>query len=97
MSRCRFTAELWRWEAQGAWFFVTVPARESAVIRERPRPPRGFGSVRVKATIGSTTWSTSVFPDSTRGAYVLPVKKAVRRAEDLEEGDDAAVLLEVLE
>jgi hypothetical protein len=97
MSTCRFTAELWRWEAQGAWFFVTVPARESAIIRERPRPPRGFGSVRVRATIGSTTWSTSVFPDSTRGAYVLPVKKAVRRAEDLEEGDDAAVVLEVLE
>ena len=97
MSTCRFTAELWRWEAQGAWFFVTVPAQESADIRERPRPPRGFGSVRVQATIGSTTWSTSVFPDSTRGAYVLPVKKAVRRAEDLEEGDDAAVLLEVLE
>ena len=97
MSTCRFTAELWRWEAQGAWFFVTVPAQESAVIRERPRPPRGFGSVRVQATIGSTTWSTSVFPDSTRSAYVLPVKKSVRRAEDLEEGDDAAVLLEVLE
>ena len=97
MSTCRFTAELWRWEAQGAWFFVTVPPPESALIRERPRPPRGFGSVRVRATIGSTTWSTSVFPDSTRGAYVLPVKKAVRRAEDLEEGDDAAVLLEVLE
>jgi hypothetical protein len=51
----------------------------------------------VEATIGSTTWSTSIFPDSTRGAYVLPVKKAVRRAEDLEEGDDAVVLLDVLE
>jgi hypothetical protein len=97
MSTCRFTAELWRWEAQEGWFFVTVPAQESARIRERPRPPRGFGSVRVRATIGSTTWSTSVFPDSTRGAYVLPVKKAVRRAEDLQEGDDALVLLEVLE
>jgi hypothetical protein len=97
MTRCRFSADLWRWEAQEAWFFVTVPADESALIRERPRPPRGFGSVRVRATIGSTTWQTSIFPDSTRGAYVLPVKKAVRRAEDLEEGDRAAVLLEVLE
>ena len=97
MTRCRFSADLWRWEAQEAWFFVTVPADESALIRERPRPPRGFGSVRVRATIGSTTWQTSIFPDSTRGAYVLPVKKAVRRAEDLEEGDRAAVLLVVLE
>jgi len=97
MTTCRFSAALWRWEAQEAWFFVTVPADESARIRERPRPPRGFGSVRVRATIGATTWQTSVFPDSARGAYVLPVKKAVRRAEGLEEGDRAAVVLEVLE
>jgi hypothetical protein len=97
MTRCRFSAVLWRGEAQEAWFFVTVPAEPSALIRERPRPPRGFGSVRVRATIGSTTWQTSVFPDSTRGAYVLPVKKAVRRAEDHEEGDPAAVVLEGLE
>ena len=97
MTRCRFTADLWRWEAQEGWFFVTVPVEESARIRERPRPPRGFGSVRVRVTIGRSTWSTSVFPDTTRGAYVLPVKKSVRRAEDLEEGDPAEVLLEVLE
>ncbi len=97
MTTCRFTADLWRWEAQEGWFFVTVPVEESARIRERPRPPRGFGSVRVRVTIGRSTWSTSVFPDATRGAYVLPVKKSVRRAEDLGEGDPAEVLLEVLE
>ena len=97
MERCRFSAELWRWEAQSGWFFVTVSDDVSALIGERPRPPRGFGSVRVRATIGRTTWATSVFPDSTRGAYVLPVKKAVRTAEGLDEGETAVVVLEVLE
>ena len=92
-----FTAELWRWEAQSGWFFVTVSDDASALIREQPRAPRGFGSVRVRVTIGSSTWDTSVFPDSTRGAYVLPVKKAVRRAEQLDEGDPAEVRVEVLE
>ena len=93
----RFTADLWRWEAQSGWFFMTVGDEASARIREVPRAPRGFGSVRVRATVGATTWTTSVFPDSTRGAYVLPVKKSVRRAEDLDEGDPADVVLEVLE
>jgi hypothetical protein len=97
MTRLRFTAELWRWEAQSGWFFVTVGDDASARIHEMPRPPRGFGSVRVRATVGGTTWTTSVFPDSTRGAYVLPVKKAVRRAERLDEGDPAEFALEVLE
>ncbi|GAA5020007.1 DUF1905 domain-containing protein [Terrabacter aeriphilus] len=97
MRTLRFTAELWRWEARAEWFFVTVDADASARIREVPRPPRGFGSVRVRATVGGTSWTTSVFPDATRGAYVLPVKRSVRVAEDLDEGDPADVVLEVLE
>jgi hypothetical protein len=97
MTTLRFTADLWRWEAQTGWFFVTVGEDASARIREVPRPPRGFGSVRVRATVGATSWTTSVFPDAARGAYVLPVKKAVRRAEGLDEGDPAHVVLEVLE
>ncbi|GGK68292.1 DUF1905 domain-containing protein [Ornithinimicrobium pekingense] len=95
---CRFTAELWRWAAaQDAWFFVTLPDDASALVRERPRPRRGFGSVRVEVTVGTTTWRTSVFPDSGSGRYVLPVKKAVRTAEDLEEGEPVDVRLSVLE
>ncbi|WP_323096346.1 DUF1905 domain-containing protein [Intrasporangium sp. YIM S08009] len=92
-----FTAELWRWEAQTGWFFVTVPPEASELVRERPRPPRGFGSVRVRVTVGGSSWSTSIFPDASRGAYVLPMKQAVRRAEGLGEGDPADVHLEVLE
>ncbi len=41
--------------------------------------------------------TTSVFPDSTRGSYVLPMKKKVRAAHDLDEGDPVDILLEVLE
>ena len=41
---------------------------------------RGFGSVRVEATVGPTTWRTSIFPSKESGSYVLPVKKAVRTA-----------------
>ena len=93
--KLQFSAELWEWEGQGAaWFFVSVPGDESELIRSVPRPPKpGFGSLRVQATIGSTTWSTSVFPDSKRDCYVLPVKKAVRSAEALEPGAQAHVTL----
>lgn len=95
--RFRFTAPLWEWSAQGGWFFVTVPEEHGDDIREVPRMPRGFGSVRVRVTIGGSTWSTSVFPDSKRSSYVLPVKKAVRTAEGIGAGDDVEVALEVLD
>jgi len=94
---CRFTAELWPWKPEGGWYFVTLSPEAADAVRERPRPPRGFGSVRVRATVGRSTWATSVFPDSGSGGYVLPVKKAVRKAEELDDGDLVEVRLDVLE
>ena len=94
----RFEAELWRWDGAAAWHFVTVPDDVSDEIEEATGPARrGFGSVRVQVTIGGSTWTTSVFPDKQRRAYLLPVKQAVRRAESLEAGDRARVALELLD
>ena len=47
---------------------------------------RGFGSVKVTACVGESRWTTSVFPNGD-GQWMLPVKAAIRRAEDLAEGD----------
>ena len=93
-----FTAEVWLWDARDAWHFVTVPTEESEVIRSVGEPlARGFGSVRVAATIGKTRWQTSVFPQKSDGTYVLPVKKQVRTAEGITVGDEVSVHLEVLD
>lgn len=94
-----FDGEVFRWAARddSAWFFTAVPAELSAEIREIPRPYRGFGSVRVRARIGGTQWSTSIFPSSDSGSYVLPLKKSVRDAEDLADGGPVTVRLEVLD
>jgi hypothetical protein len=94
-----FDAELWIWDARRgeSWTFVSLPADASEDIRELTAGPRrSFGSMRVRATIGATTWTTSIFPDATRG-YVLPVKRAVRTAEALDAGDTAKVTIELLD
>ena len=93
----RFDAALWRWKGDGAWHFVTLPLDLSEEIRATSPPGRGFGSVRVEATVGATTWRTSVFPDSKSGAYVLPMKRAVRVAEEIEVGDPVGVQLTMLD
>ncbi len=95
-----FDAELWLWSAKegDSWVFVSVPEDVSDEIRDLSGPPRGFGSVRVEATIGATTWRTSVFPNSSEpGCFALPVKKAVRRSEDLDIGDTATIRLRVVD
>ena len=83
-----FTAPLWRYPGADGWHFVSLPAGISADISDiTAGTRRGFGSVRVAVTVGATSWRTSIFPDSRTGAYLLPVKKAVRVAERLEVGD----------
>jgi hypothetical protein len=92
-----FSAELWVWDGPAAWHFVTVPPDDAAAIRAIREPVvRGFGSVRAIATIGKMTWATSVFPQSSDGTYVLPVKKQVRIAEAISEGDGVQVRIEVV-
>ncbi|MFB7885677.1 DUF1905 domain-containing protein [Microbacterium sp. NPDC056057] len=94
-----FDGDVFRWDARedAAWFFTSVPPELSEEIREIPRPYRGFGSVRVRAQIGGSEWTTSIFPSSDSGSYVLPLKKAVRVAEGLVDGGPVTVRLEVLD
>ncbi len=92
-----FTAEVWEWTSRTSWFFVNLPEDQADDIEERyGRRAAGFGSVRVDVTIGSTNWQTSIFPSTENGTYVLPLKKAVRVAENLEPGSPATVELRAI-
>ncbi|MFA5885921.1 MAG: DUF1905 domain-containing protein [Acidimicrobiia bacterium] len=92
-----FDASLWRHDGDAAWFFVTLPFAVADDIEERyGRAAAGFGSVRVRVRVGRTEWSTSLFPDAKRKSYLLPVKKAVRRAENLDDGSPVHIEIEVV-
>ncbi|HSO90200.1 MAG TPA: DUF1905 domain-containing protein [Arthrobacter sp.] len=93
-----FTATLWHYPGEAGWHFLTLPEQLAAEIREDTAMfRRGFGSVRITATVSGHNWSTSLFPDSKTGTYLLPVKKAIRTAAGLEAGDQVTVRLEVPE
>jgi hypothetical protein len=49
--------------------------------------------IPVTARIGSTEWKTSLFPKD--GAYIVPLRASVRKAEHLELDDEVTVRLEV--
>ena len=92
-----FDAELWAWSARRElWVFAALPEDASEEIGDEPRPPSGFGSVKVWVRLGSSRWSTSIFPDSERKAYVVPIKKAVRDAEGVGVGDVVEITIEVV-
>lgn len=97
-DRYSFTADVWEHDGAGAWHFVSLPDDIADEIEQRfGHRANGFGSLRVDVTIGRTRWQTSIFPDSKRATYVLPVKKAVRTAEGLSDGSTAPVALTVID
>ncbi|WP_343517744.1 DUF1905 domain-containing protein [Sphingomonas sp.] len=88
--------KLWRWTpappAKASWYFVTITGEAADAIRalgfERRAlgGARGFGSVRVRASVDGVAFETSAFPHASSGGYVLPVKAAVRKAAEVSEG-----------
>lgn len=92
-----FSAPLWEYGGEASWVFVTLPREESDEIADRVPWRPGFGSVRVAVQIGSTEWSTSLFPSKELSAYVLPVKRAVRQSEGVDIGETVTVSLRLAE
>ena len=94
-----FIAPLFLWNGEGgAWHFVTVPEEQSAEIRREAAaagPRRGFGSVRVEASIAGVRWRTSVFPQRA-GTYLLPVRADIRRRAGIAAGDAVVVTIELV-
>lgn len=95
-GRYRFRSELRAHGGESTWYFVTLPMDVSDEIHEiTAATRRGFGSVRVTVTVGATSWSTSVFPDTGTKSYLLPVKKQVRKSEGIGDGDMIDLSLEL--
>lgn len=96
-ARFEFDAELWRWRARDGWFFVTLPSDAADEIDERfGGSTAGFGSLPVEVNIGGSSWTTSIFPSKEEESYVLPIKQAVRKAEQLDAGVTATVVVSIV-
>lgn len=71
---------------KGGWHFVTVPGsvvEDLSWLAER-------SLIGITATIGSTTWDTSLMPTGD-GSHFIPLNAKVRRDNDLEEGEQVVV------
>ena len=99
MAQFHFRADLWEdpRASAGSWHFVTLPGGIADDIIGEAGPRNSFGSIRVEATIGATTWRTSLFPDKSRRSLLLPVKKHVRAIEDLSDGSACQVALSIVD
>jgi len=89
-----FSGKILFWRGPAPWFFVTVPEEQSRDLKAISSfVTYGWGVIPVTIRIGKTEFQTSLFPKD--GRYLVPIKASVREAENLEEGDEVTVQLEV--
>jgi hypothetical protein len=89
-----FDGKIWFWKGPAPWFFVTVPAEESGILKSiSGLVTYGWGVIPVRARINKTGWQTSLFPKD--GRYLVPIKASIRKAENLGEGDKVTIRLDV--
>ena len=87
-----FEGTLIEWRGPAPFFFLPVPAEMSLEIKELAKTlSYGWGVVPVKALIADTDFKTSLFPRE--GLFMVPIKEIVRRANQLEVGQQVSVKL----
>ncbi|MCC6497760.1 MAG: DUF1905 domain-containing protein [Propionibacteriaceae bacterium] len=87
-----FTASVIEWRGPAPFFFAVVPTAESEEIGALSGAiTYGWGAIPVAARIGGLSFTTSLFPKD--GAYLLPLKVAVREATGVQLGDRVPVKL----
>ena len=101
MRKYTFTAQIWKYTGENAWYFVTLPEDIAEEIKALTAlhllARRGFASLRVVVTIGTSTWDTSIFPDKKTASFLLPIKKSVRTANKLSDASIVAIELVVID
>jgi hypothetical protein len=81
-------------DRESSWWFISLPVEDSEDLEQFcSHRKRNFGSIRVTANIGETSWQTSVFRDTKSNSYLLPVKANVRSKEKLAEKNSYEVTI----
>jgi len=89
-----FSGEVWEWRGPSPFHFVTVPEREGGMIEAASGlVTYGWGMVPCSITVGETTITTALWPKN--GSYVVPLKDAIRKAEQIEIGDSIELAITI--
>ncbi len=89
-----FSGDVFEWRGPAPFYFVEVPADESAQIKEVASiVSYGWGVIPVTVKIGKTEITTSLFPK--QGKYLVPIKDALRAPEGISVGQTVKITLTI--
>ncbi|SES27536.1 protein of unknown function [Pedococcus cremeus] len=86
-----FSGPIVHWRGPAPHHFVPVPDEESELLKDFSHLSYGWGCLPVRGRVGRTDFETSLIPKD--GRFLVPLKVVVRRAENLDVGDEVTVHL----
>jgi hypothetical protein len=96
MPKHTFRAKVWKHSGASGWFFVTLPKGLSKKIRAtHALSEEGWGRLKAKAKVGSSKWDTAIWYDTRFKSYLLPLKAAIRKREDIVAGQSTRIDLQI--
>lgn len=94
LARIQFETEIIEWRGPAPYLFAPIPDEHTGEIRFVSQiASYGWGVIPGEAEIGSTRFTTSLFPRN--GAYLLPIKVAVQKHAGIGLGDKVSVVLTI--
>lgn len=95
LTMIAFDAQTIEWRGPAPFLFAPVPEMLVGEVRYAARlASYGWGVVPVEARIGTTDFTTSLFPRG--GTYLLPIKLAVQRSAGIRLGDRIHATIRVI-
>jgi hypothetical protein len=83
-NKYQFSSKLWRHAGPGGWHFISLPQKLSKEIRDAFRSEEeGWGRLKATARIGNSEWNATIWFDTKKNTYLLPLKAEIRKKEAL--------------
>ncbi len=79
---------------RGTYTWLVTDDETTDLLDALPVPRVGFQGIAAVATVGGTSWKTSVFPSN--GGFLLLIAKRVREAEGLVVGQQMTAHLDII-
>ena len=92
-----FSAKVYQYSTSpemSGWTFVSLPKEVSIEIRDNFKwLEEGWGRMKVTAKTGNSEWRTSIWFDTKQDTYLLPLKAAIRKKENIVFDEDVEIII----
>ena len=96
-NQFKFKSKVWLHPGLQGWHFLNLPKNKTKQIKKiYDGLAGGFGLLPVNVTIGVTKWKTSIFYDQNIKSYLLPLKKEIRKKENIKNNDTITYFITII-